>query len=268
MKTKFELINSLKNEIDILLPATEWSAEFTDQIKIDFTFQSNKIENNSISYGQTISFLKDATTPKGVSIKDCVDIQNHFDILDAIFKIYREEISEAFILNLHSNLMKDEIQWADKDSYSPGKYKWATNYTIREGEKIHWYMEYTKVPEAILDLLNKINLQLKTSDITDIQKHPLTIATFFHNRFLGEIHPFADGNGRVCRIIMNDILIKKGFSPIFIKDTDKINYFKFFETSSSTDLDAMLTFFADQLIDSLKSKKMFVLKFLAQKKLD
>lgn len=123
MKTKFEIINSLKDEIDILLPTPEWDTEFIEQIKLDFTYHNSKIENNSISYRQTISFLKNATTPKGVSIKDCIDIQNHYDILDSIFKIYRDALSEEFILNLHSNLMKDEIQWADKDAYSPGKYK-------------------------------------------------------------------------------------------------------------------------------------------------
>ncbi len=57
---------------------------------------------------------------------------------------------------------------------------------------------------------------------------------------------------------MNDILIKKGFPPIFIKDTDRINYFKHFDNSSSINLDQMLNFFADQLIESLLSKKIFL----------
>jgi predicted nucleic acid-binding Zn-ribbon protein len=45
-------IEELKNEIDSLFPSKEWDSKYLEKVKIDFTYQNNKIENNSISYGQ------------------------------------------------------------------------------------------------------------------------------------------------------------------------------------------------------------------------
>ena len=121
-------------------------------------------------------------------------------------------------------------------------------------------MNYKEVPDAIHDLVETVNNMIFNVKFDAVETHPITIATYFHNRFLGEIHPFADGNGRICRIITNDILLKSGFPPIFIKDTNKFEYFKLFEKSSSVELFPMLDFFANQLVESLLSKKAFLLK--------
>lgn len=255
METKLRIINNLKDEIDRLLPDSKWNQEFLEKIKLDFTFYTNKIENNSFTYGQTISFLKEAVAPKNTSIKDCLNIQNHYDILDLIFKNHNQIFSSQSILDLHAKLMKDRRQWDNPDDYSPGKYKWDFNYTYRQNNTIHYYMNAEDVPAAIEQLVTDINQQSKNLDVHNINNHPLTLATYFHNRFLGEIHPFADGNGRVCRILLNSILIKNDFAPIFINDTDRNSYFKCFDDSSSKNLGSMLLFFADQLINSLKMKK-------------
>src|SRR5215217_6086524 len=99
MENKIKLINSLKEEIDKLFPTPKWNEEYLEKIKLNFTFQTNKIEGNSITYGQTISFLKEAITPKNVAVKDCIDIQNHYDILDSIFKNNDQELSAEKILD-------------------------------------------------------------------------------------------------------------------------------------------------------------------------
>ena len=254
-------IEELKNEIDSLFPSKEWDKKYLEKVKIDFTYQNNKIENNSISYGQTLLYLKNATTPKNVSFKDCLDIKNHYEIIDAILKSYSIELSEKIVLDLHSKLMKDFVQWNTADNYSPGKYKWDTNYTELENGKIHWFMDYRQTPGAVKDLIQNINERLKSSDSKSIETHPLTTVTYFHNRFL-EIHPFADGNGRISRIFVNNILIKKGYSPIFIKDCNRSYYLSLFQKSNSNHLEPMLSFFGEQLKDSLITKKQMILERL------
>jgi Fic family protein len=266
MNELFSQINELKADIDKLKPAEKWNEAYIDKIKIDFTHYTNKIENNTFSYGQTVAFLKDAITPKKLFLKDCLDLKNHFDILDEVLKAYNQDLSEKGILEIHSKLMQNKVQWGHEDDYSPGRYKWDTNYTIRASGLIHQYMDYKKVPEALQYLIEDVNWQLKNVDISDPNKHPLTIATYFHNRFLGEIHPFADGNGRVCRILVNSILLKNDFPPIFIRETAKHTYFECFETSSSRELGTMLTYFGNQLVESLKEKHAFILEHVAQQK--
>lgn len=59
----------------------------------------------------------------------------------------------------------------------------------------------------------------RLNDINNLleDKHLLTQISYFHNKFLNEIHPFADGNGRVCRIIIGAILMQNNCPPIFPK---------------------------------------------------
>jgi Fic family protein len=106
------------------------------------------------------------------------------------------------------------------------------------------------------ELIVETNTWLDNTDVTDPDKHPLSIATFFHQKFLNEIHPFADGNGRIGRIFTNLILLKKGFPPIFITDVDKKDYLQRFELAEENP-EAMLDFMADRLIESLELKIAF-----------
>ena len=63
--------------------------------------------------------------------------------------------------------------------------------------------------------LDIFNAQLKLIENSINEKHILTRIAYFHNKFLNEIHPFADGNGRVCRIIIGAILMSNNCPPIF-----------------------------------------------------
>ncbi|HEY8917194.1 MAG TPA: Fic family protein, partial [Chitinophaga sp.] len=141
--------------------------------------------------------------------------------------------------------------------YSPGQYKAFENMTVRSNGKIHTYLLPAEVPDAMRVLVQDTNTQLASIDIHNIDKHPLTIATRFHQRFLNSIHPFSDGNGRIGRLFTNLILLKQGFPPIFITDVDKIEYLKRFERSDS-DISLMLDFLADRLIESLEMKLAFI----------
>ncbi len=62
------------------------------------------------------------------------------------------------------------------------------------------------------------------------EKHILTKIAFFHNRFLNEIHPFADGNGRVCRIVIGALLMKHSCPPVFPIVTNHDDQVKYIST--------------------------------------
>lgn len=94
------------------------------KVKVDFTYASNNLEGNKISYGQTIQILKDFVSPKYISISDYLDILNHKKVLDLVFGNYQSEhITENNIKKLHKELMKNPAQWADDTYCDPGKYK-------------------------------------------------------------------------------------------------------------------------------------------------
>lgn len=67
------------------------------------------------------------------------------------------------------------------------------------------------------------NDRIKDIDNTIVEKHILSRIAYFHNKFLNEIHPFADGNGRVCRIVIGSVLILSNCPPIIPEITTKKN---------------------------------------------
>lgn len=255
---KFEHIETLKSKIDELGTRKDWDDVFFRKVKLDFTYNSNKLEGNTLTYGQTIKLLRDFVAPKDAASGEVLDIINHQKILDSIFINYRtQEITEENIKELHGQLMKDRAQWADDGHYSPGQYKAFENMTVRSTGKIHTYMLPNQVPLAMETLTKHTNELLKGVDARDVRKHPLTIATYFHQQFLNVIHPFSDGNGRIGRIFTNLLLLKNGYPPVFIKEVNKDEYLKRFELSDN-DMNPMLDFMADRLLESLEEKWRFV----------
>lgn len=258
IEKKFEEINLLKDQIVALNIYNDWDDAFLEKVKVDFTYNSNKIEGVTLTYGQTLKLLKDFVTPQNAIPGELLDLINHQRVLDNVFKNYRaESFSVDNMKALHKELMKDLAQWTDDSLYSPGSYKIFENVTVRSNGKIHTYLLPAEVPQAMDDLISEINTRLHNIDEQDIEKHSLTIATFFHQQFLNKIHPFNDGNGRIGRLFTNLILLKKGYPPIFIKDVDRKEYLNRFE-QSDVDSSPMLDFLADRLIESLKLKLEFV----------
>jgi Fic family protein len=137
-REKFQLINQLKNKADTLKPPKAWDQAFLEKIKVEFTYTSNKIEGNTITYGQTVKLLRDMVTPKNATTGEVLNIVNHQLVLDIVFRNYHQrEISEETIKELHRALMRNVQQWSDDGLYSPGQYKVFENVTVRANGKVH-----------------------------------------------------------------------------------------------------------------------------------
>lgn len=255
---KLKKIERLKKKIVSLDVGKDWDHDFLEKIKFDFTYNSNKIEGNTLTYGQTIQLLKEFVTPKNTSTADCLDIINHQQVLDGVFEQYQTtDITEANIKRLHKALMKSPDQWSDSIHYDPGKYKILENVTTRSSGKIHHYKQPSEVSAAVSHLIKDTNSRLSALATFESNDHILKIATEFHYQFLNVIHPFGDGNGRIARIMMNIILLKSKYPPIFIKPVNKLAYMNSFEEEENNP-GHMLDFMADRLIESLKLKEKFL----------
>lgn len=252
VEKKIERINTLKFQVDALISKKDWDRNFFEQLKIDFTHVTNKIEGNAYEYGQTLRLLRDLVVPRHASPGDTLDIIHHKEVLDIVFQNFRGlSISEESIKRMHAALMKDRFQWSDDGLFSPGQYKSFDNFTYRKSGKEHRYLSAADVPHHMSLLVEQVNERLSHIDLNDKKLHPISISTFFHQRFLNDIHPFSDGNGRVGRLFANIILIKCGFPPMFIAEIDRNQYFDIFELSES-EPDIMLDFMADRLLESLE----------------
>jgi Fic family protein len=142
---KLQTINLLMDRAEELSPQKNWNQDFLEKVKIEFTYNSNKIEGNTISYGQTVKLLRDLVTPRNVAAGEVLDIVNHHMVLNLVFRNFHlKDISEESIKELHKALMKNIEQWSDDGLYSPGQYKVFENVTLRSTGKIYSYMQPAK----------------------------------------------------------------------------------------------------------------------------
>lgn len=161
-------INDLFEKVKALSVGKKWDQNFIEQVKLDFTYNSNKLEGNSLTYGETISFLKNITIPhKGR--KDLLDIENHHKVLDKVFDQYEKPFSVEFIKQIHKELMKDYDQWDFDSLPNPGQFKLFENYAIRPTGQIKEYMKPDKVEAALTELVENTNTMISQADIDIIQ---------------------------------------------------------------------------------------------------
>jgi Fic family protein len=252
LKDKILYLNTLKERADQRFPLKrEWDEVFLEKLKIELTYHSNKIEGNTLTYGDTLQYLKTGLLNPKKPGKDYIDIKHHQEVLDKIFSTYNEPISEALIKNIHYQLLRSPDQWNCESFYSPGVYKIRDNYVIEESGKLHKFLPSEQVPEAMKNLASEINVLLEEADLNEMSKHPVNIAAYFHHKFIN-IHPFEDGNGRVVRIFSNVILLKNGFTPFVINENERLQYFSAIKATSDKDIEPTANFFTDKIINSLE----------------
>jgi len=235
----------------------DWNKELMEKVKIDFTFYSNKIEGNALTYGETIEILKKGIQPKQRSLQDIFNIEKHKSFIDKLFDSYSTDLTVEYIIDLHKQFMDSIFQWSrgTGDNYSPGILKWANNGALRPNGELKYFMDYKKTQNALEELCLRTNKDLKQN-----RAHAVLIASNFHQRFIGEIHPFVDGNGRLGRILTNQILMRGGLSPVSFEldGESRLNYIKMMDISNTTVPETMQEsqlFFSKMVLKTIMKKK-------------
>ena len=198
-------------------PRTTWSKEFKINLINDFAFFSSRIEDSKLEYGDTIKFLNDELVKKE-NLTSLLQINNHKEVLKEIIDRYENfELTEDSLKSIHRNLMGNELSW--NGDYKPelvGNYR---NYQV-VGYREPFFPNREYNPHYNLEIIMSSYTDLFQRTLNDIdnsadETHLITALAYFHNKFLNDIHPFADGNGRVCRIVMGTVMMKKGCPPVF-----------------------------------------------------
>ena len=241
-------------------PRTNWTKKFKSDLINDFTFFSSKIEDDSIQYGDTIKYLNDQLIRKG-SMKSLLDVSNHKTILETLINQYDTfKLSEGTVKRIHENLMQNESSWETEfKKHLVGEYRNIPTIGNREPFfRNKEYVPHFNIEVAMASHMEIFNQKIDTINNNDNNTHILTVLAHFHNVFLNEIHPFADGNGRVCRIIMGTILMKNNCPPIFVKITseeDRFDYIsKIVECENSKTNKPLIDFLAIGMAEYMESK--------------
>ena len=202
-----------KEKLAAMRPLTAGEVErLRDEFMIEFTYNSNAIEGNTLTLKETAMALEGMTIDKK-PLKDHLEAVGHRDAFLYVQDIAKKDmpLSESVIKNIHSLVLMNRPE--DKGVYRRIPVRIMGAFT----EPVQPYLIEPKMTE----LLQSDNE--RKGAIHDIER----IARF-HLEFEG-IHPFIDGNGRTGRLLMNLELIKCGYPPINVKFTDRKRYYDAFD---------------------------------------
>lgn len=196
---------------------------------IDFNFNSNHIEGNTLTYGQTEILLLFGKIIGEADVKDVHDMTAS----NVALKMMSEEtlirdtpLTQNFIRTLHRTLLREDytvyrtLPGGVQTSYTihAGQYKTRPNSVITQYGDRFEYASPEETPALMTDLVDWYNKAEQEGNLS-----PVDLAALFHYRYI-RIHPFEDGNGRIARLLVNYILARHGYPMIVVRSRNKSEY--------------------------------------------
>lgn len=207
----------------------EYQSRLERKFMLEFNYNSNHIEGNTLTYGQTEMLLMFGKVVDEANMKDLEEMKAHNVCLKMMQTEAGEKdkpLTETFIRQLHNTLLREDYtvyrQQPDGSTTSyvvhAGVYKTRPNSVITvTGERFE-YASPEETPALMNDLAGWYNDEARRGVMS-----PIELASVFHYRYI-RIHPFEDGNGRIARLLVNYILTRHGYPMIVVRSKDKENY--------------------------------------------
>lgn len=223
-------LEALYNKWKSIQPLNERKQYLLSQrFTVEYNFNSNHIEGNTLTYGQTELLLLFGKVSGEGDLKDFVDMKAS----QVGLKMMREEavtlnepLTQNFIRQLHKTIIREDytvyrqLPGGQQNSYTihAGMYKTRPNSVItRYGDRFD-YASPEETPALMTDLVDWYN-EAEASH----KYSPVDLAALFHYRYI-RIHPFEDGNGRIARLMVNYILARHGWPMIVVRNRVKNEY--------------------------------------------
>ena len=258
MNSIIQKINDLITQINVLPSISDESKRQLDKkFRLEFNFNSNHIEGNTLTYGETQLLLYFDKTDGTHEMREYEEMKAH----DLAYKLIQEwaQETERPILEIDIKELNKIILVRDfyKDAITPdgqptkrklkvGQYKEFPNSVRLQNGEMFDYATPQDTPIEMATLMQFYHAETEKNELYAVE-----LAAFIHYKFVC-IHPFDDGNGRISRLLMNYILLKNGLPPVVIKSADKKNYLNALNQADTGNLQAFVDYIAKQLVWSLE----------------
>ena len=235
-----KLLNSIigkKKELDSHRPLNASIVrKLKEQFALEWTYNSNAIEGNTLSLQETEIVLNSGVTIGGKTVNEHLEAINHREGIIQIEKIIQnqQELTENVIKDIHRIILKGI------DDLEAGCYR-RTNVRIVGARMIP--PQAVKIDRLMNELMTWYYENMTVLSIPELSAQ-------FHYKFVC-IHPFIDGNGRVARLLMNLILMKNGYPPTVILKVDRKKYYRVLNEGNLGNLIPFLDFIGRAIERSL-----------------
>lgn len=241
-----------KKRLDSLRPLPPTLVKkLKEQLCINYTYNSNAIEGNTLTLNETRLVIQEGITIGGKSVTEILEAKNHPEAIDFIEGLVESkgEINEDVVLNLHKLIMSNIV--GDAGCY-------RTTGVIITGAVFR--------PPPSSEVRPRMNELLDWLRRNPDEYSPIELAAVFHHRFV-QIHPFIEGNGRTARLLMNAILMKKGYPFIsIVSKQDRPKYIRSLVEADLRNDPPFVNFIArcverslDMYLDTLEEPQIFTL---------
>lgn len=199
-----------------------------NKFMLDFNYNSNHIEGNTLTYGQTEVLLMFGEVIGSAPMRDFEEMKAHNLCLNLMIDeaLSGKSLTEAFIRQLHKVMLREDYEVPVKSpsgvitSYTvhAGIYKTRPNSVKTPSGSMFYYATPEETPALMYDLVQWYNEANESGKYT-----PIELAAIFHYRYI-RIHPFEDGNGRIARLMVNFILKQHRWPMMVVKTKNKSAY--------------------------------------------
>ncbi len=199
------------------------------KFSVDFNYNSNHIEGNTLTYGQTELLLLFGKVIGEAEFRDYEEMKASnvgLKMMSVEAIDQSKPLTQNFIRTLHRTLLREDytvyrtLPGGVQTSYviHAGQYKTRPNSVItRYGDRFD-YASPEETPALMTELVDWFNQTEQDGSLS-----PADLAILFHYRYI-RIHPFEDGNGRIARLLMNYILSRHGYPMIVVRSRLKSDY--------------------------------------------
>lgn len=181
-----------------------------ETLSVEWTYNSNSIEGNTLTLRETQMVLQEGVTVKGKSLREHFEAKNHDNAINLLSQLVenKQDLSSRVVLSIHELVLQNIEQDYAGRHRNGGVRITGANFVPPNARKV-------------LDLLDEL---IEFVHENPLQLNPIELATIFHHKFVW-IHPFFDGNGRTVRLVMNLILLNAGYTPAIILANDRKKYY-------------------------------------------
>jgi len=231
--------------------------EFDKRLRREWAIETGIIENvytldRSLTRTLIAKGIDAALIPHGATDRDSTlvaqIIQDHYFALEGMFDFvggqrqlstgYVKELHAALLRNLDTYTVVDQFGRAFEKPLEKGQYKTGSNSPTRPDGSVHEFCP----PEHVASEMDRL-IQMHTEH--QAQGVPPEVEAAWLHHCFSQIHPFADGNGRVARAIASLVFIKAGWFPLIVKREDRDRYIEGLEEADREDLRPLIGMFVE-----------------------